>query len=72
MPSLNTSILRGIPVDVPPLREQEAIAAVVIDLNKYLDRLAHRLAKAKAVKKGMLQELMNGRAFDRALTESTS
>jgi type I restriction enzyme S subunit len=61
MPSLNTTILRGITVDLPPVEEQRVIGEVASDLNRDLDVLDGRLAKAKAVKQGMMQELLTGR-----------
>jgi type I restriction enzyme, S subunit len=60
MPSLNTAILRGITIDLPPLDEQRAVGVVMSALNDELGALEHRLAKAKAVKQGMMQELLTG------------
>ncbi len=61
MPSLNTAILRGIVIDLPPLDEQRSIGKVAAGLNRELDALYQRLAKAKAIKHGMMQELLSGR-----------
>jgi type I restriction enzyme, S subunit len=61
MPSLNTAILRGIAIDMPPVDEQKAIGEVVSDLDLELDVLQAHLTKAKAVKQGMMQELLTGR-----------
>lgn len=61
MPSLNTSILRGIPVDLPPLDEQTAIGVVTADLNQDLDASFESLAKAQAIKQSMMQQLLTGR-----------
>ena len=61
MASLNTAILKGIAVDLPPLSEQKAIGKAASDLNSELGALDERLAKARAVKQGMMQELLTGR-----------
>jgi type I restriction enzyme S subunit len=61
MPSLNTVILRGVSVSVPPLDEQRAIGQVSTDLDRELDALHRRLEKAKTIKQGMMQQLLTGR-----------
>ncbi len=61
MPSLNTSILRGISVNLPPLEEQHAIGGVCIDVDSGLQALELRLVKARHLKSGMMQQLLTGR-----------
>lgn len=61
MPSLNTSILRAIRVDLPPLDEQRAIGMLAERLDAELQFLYRRLDKARAIKQGMMQELLTGR-----------
>ncbi|MHA7141859.1 restriction endonuclease subunit S [Arthrobacter sp. Sr33] len=61
MPSLNTAILRSIPIELPPLAEQIAIGKVYADLNRELDALECRFTKARNIKQGMMQELLTGR-----------
>ncbi|MFF2347547.1 restriction endonuclease subunit S [Pseudarthrobacter sp. NPDC058119] len=63
MPSLNTAILRNISIDLPPLAEQIAIGKVHADLNRELDVLECRLAKARNIRQGMMQELLTGRTL---------
>ena len=46
---------------VPPLPEQTAIAAVLTDMDAELALLEQRLAKTRALKQGMMQELLTGR-----------
>ncbi|NJL28131.1 MAG: N-6 DNA methylase [Thermoanaerobaculia bacterium] len=46
---------------VPPLEEQEAIAAVLSDMDEEITTLETKLAKARQVKQGMMQELLTGR-----------
>jgi type I restriction enzyme S subunit len=58
---LNLTIIRSIPILMPDIREQRAIAAVLADVDDELDALSARLQKAEAVKQGMMQELLTGR-----------
>ncbi len=60
MPSLNTTILKGIAIDLPPIDEQRAVGHVSTDLNAELDLLDRRLRKANDVKQGLMQELLTG------------
>ena len=61
MASLNTKILRDLSVDVPPLAEQTAIATVLSDMDAELAALEARRDKTRALKQGMMQELLTGR-----------
>lgn len=45
----------------PPLPEQTAIAAVLSDMDAEIAALDARLAKARSIKQGMMQELLTGR-----------
>jgi len=46
---------------VPVVSEQAAIATILSDMDKELDALESRLAKARKIKQGMMQELLTGR-----------
>jgi type I restriction enzyme, S subunit len=48
-------------ISLPSLEEQRAIAAVLRDVDDDLRVLRERLAKANAIKQGMMQELLTGR-----------
>jgi type I restriction enzyme, S subunit len=61
MASLNTQILKGVPVILPPLPEQIAIAAVLTDLDTELKALKQRLTKTRALKQGIMEELLTGK-----------
>ena len=61
MASLNTRILKNISVTLPSLAEQTAIATVLSDMDTELAALESRLAKARQIKQGMMQELLTGR-----------
>jgi len=49
-------------LDVPSHSEQRAISAIVTDADEEVDLLRRRLAKARATKTGMMQQLLTGRA----------
>jgi type I restriction enzyme S subunit len=55
-----TNIAR-IVLPVPDVREQTAIAAVLSDMDAEIAAVEARLAKARQVKAGMMQELLTGR-----------
>lgn len=62
LPSLNGSQLRSIPMRLPTdLSEQRAIAEVLEDVDQELGILGFRLAKARNIKQGMMQNLLTGR-----------
>jgi type I restriction enzyme S subunit len=48
-------------IALPPPAEQQAIAAVLADMGAEIQTLESRLAKARAVKEGMMQNLLTGR-----------
>jgi type I restriction enzyme S subunit len=53
--------LSEISFKLPPLPEQAAIAEVLSDMDAELGALEARLAKTRALKQGMMQELLTGR-----------
>jgi type I restriction enzyme S subunit len=53
--------LRSIQMSLPPLPEQTAIAALLTDMDTEIITLETRLAKTKALKTGMCQELLTGK-----------
>lgn len=61
MPSLNTQILRRLPVALPTLVEQRAIAQVLSEMDTELTALEARLEKTRQLKQGMMQALLTGR-----------
>ena len=48
-------------IALPPLPEQTAIAVVPSDIDAELAALEQRLAKTRAPKQGMMQDLLTGR-----------
>ena len=45
---------------LPPLPEQQAIATVLSDMDAEITALEHRLNKTRAIKQGMMQQLLTG------------
>nr|WP_290447628.1 restriction endonuclease subunit S [Pseudomonas sp. 21LCFQ02] len=61
VPSLNAKTIENIEIPIPRLPEQTAIATVLSDMDAELAALEQRLAKTRALKQGMMQELLTGR-----------
>lgn len=60
--NLNGVIVKSIPIPLPPtFAEQEAIAETLSDIDTEIESLESKLAKAREIKKGMMQELLTGR-----------
>lgn len=53
--------ISNISINVPPRSEQSAIASVLSDMDAEIEALEARLEKTRAVKQGMMQELLTGR-----------
>ena len=60
-PHIHAKDLNPIAVSMPPLSEQTAIATVLSDMDAELAALEQRLEKTRALKQGMMQELLTGR-----------
>jgi type I restriction enzyme S subunit len=61
VPSLSSKRVESVPVRLPRLEEQRAIRQRLDDVDTEVAVLAQRLSKARAVKLGMVQELLTGR-----------
>jgi type I restriction enzyme S subunit len=60
--SYTAKLVKLLPIDLPPtVKEQTAIAAVLSDMDAEIAALEAKLAKARQVKQGMMQELLTGR-----------
>jgi type I restriction enzyme S subunit len=53
--------LRSLTLSCPEVAEQTAIAAILSDIDTELGSLESRLAKARQIRQGMMQELLTGR-----------
>ena len=61
VPHINLGILREIPVRLPPLAEQCAIAEVLSDVDQLLGALEKLIAKKQAIKQATMQQLLTGK-----------
>ena len=52
--------LAEIEFPLPPLPEQQAIATVLSDMDAEIAALERRLDKTRAIKQGMMQQLLTG------------
>lgn len=58
---INASALSEIQISLPCAEEQRAISGVLEDMDAEIQALESRLTKARAVKEGMMQNLLTGR-----------
>ena len=61
LPSLNASVLSKIKIIMPLIKEQTAIATILSDMDNELQALTQKLEKARALKQGMMQQLLTGK-----------
>jgi type I restriction enzyme S subunit len=59
--SIELSWLKRFAVQLPNMEEQTAIATVLSDMDTEIEALESKLAKAREIKQGMMQELLTGR-----------
>lgn len=60
-PAINSRDVRALEIPLPPYEEQTAIATVLSDMDTELTALEARRDKTRALKQGMMQELLTGR-----------
>ncbi len=58
---INTAAYFDCPIATPSVAEQTAIAEVLSDMDSEIEALEAKLAKARLIKQGMMQELLTGR-----------
>jgi type I restriction enzyme S subunit len=62
VPTLNRNDVHEYKVRIPQLRdEQKAIAEILTDMDAEIEAIEAKLAKARQIKQGMMQELLTGR-----------
>ena len=69
-PAVSSGDVRRLAFDIPDIEEQRAIGLVLSDADCQVMALRSRLAKARAIKSGMMQQLLTGRT--RLPTEAAS
>ena len=58
---ISAAALADIDLTLPSIEEQTAIAAILSDMDAEIAALEEKLAKARQIKQGMMQELLTGR-----------
>jgi type I restriction enzyme S subunit len=53
--------VKEIEIEIPQYQEQQAIARILSDMDSDIDALKTKLSKVKAIKEGMMQELLTGK-----------
>ncbi len=61
MPRADWKVMRNFEVRLPQVREQRAIATVLSDMDAEIAALERRRDKTRAIKQGMMQQLLTGR-----------
>jgi len=59
--NLNAGMVRDFDIPLPPLDEQRHIACALSDADAETDALERLIAKKRAIKQGLIQELLSGR-----------
>jgi len=59
-PNLNASIIKSIKVEIPHLKEQQKIAAVLSTADKEIETLQQKLDYLRGEKKALMQQLLTG------------
>jgi type I restriction enzyme, S subunit len=60
VPSLSASQVENVAIRLPEIEEQRHIRRALDDADAEIGLLQERLKKAKAIKQGMMQELLTG------------
>ena len=60
-PNITKADVKAFPLSLPPLREQDAITAVINDADDLISALSALITKKQAIKQGMMQQLLTGR-----------
>jgi type I restriction enzyme S subunit len=60
-PAINGGDVRALEIPFPPLSEQRAIAAILSDMDAEITALEQKRDKTRALKQGMMQELLTGK-----------
>ncbi len=60
-PAINSGDVKALQIPLPSLNEQQAIAAVLSDMDTEIAALEQRRDKTRALKHGMMQELLTGK-----------
>ena len=61
MPRADWNVMRNFEISLPEIQEQRAIAAILSDIDAEIAALEQRWDKTRAIKQGMMQQLLTGR-----------
>jgi restriction endonuclease S subunit len=61
VPHINLGILRRLPIQIPPLSEQEKIAEILTTSDEAGEQLARLIAAKKSQKRALMQQLLTGK-----------
>ena len=61
IPDLNHKDFYSIPIIIPPIPEQQAIATILSDMDTEIEALEKKKSKYQRIKQGMMQELLTGK-----------
>ena len=61
MPRADWNVIRNFEISLPEIQEQRAIASVLFDIEAEIAALEQRRDKTRAIKQGMMQQLLTGR-----------
>lgn len=59
--NLNKELVKNVSLQYPKISEQTRIATILSDMDSEIEALEQKLAKARQIKQGMMQELLTGR-----------
>ena len=60
-PAINSTDVRQLKIQIGSFEEQTAIATILSDMDNELQALTQKLEKARALKQGMMQQLLTGK-----------
>lgn len=72
MLNLNTAILGNLPIALPPLPEQAAIAAILESIDTQLTTETTKLTTLQTLKKGLMHDLLTGKVRVREMKEKAA
>ena len=60
VPQINNKHIKPLPIPLPPLPEQKAIAQILSDMDAEIEALEKKLDKYRKIKEGMMEKLLTG------------
>jgi len=61
VPQINNKHINPFVIPMPPKSEQQAIAAILSDMDSEIEAIENKLQKTKAIKGGMMEKLLSGK-----------